>query len=190
MLLNCTATFFLLDYKTVRGRACYQTVRRLFSLFDCQTARGRATNQPVMTAAAAAFPPTHTRRKPIILNIIIIHLLHSHIHCDVDHSCSKLPQHDLHFSHTEGNFTFKEGNFFPQHCWQHCSISNLPPPGRKSRDRGSGGGTFILVEIFTSPGPKLPIYYCGEKWGHGYSEGMYTCQVNWEQWGNRYVDFA
>jgi len=29
-----------------------------------------------------------------------------------------------------------------------------------SHDRGSGGGNFILVEIFTSPGIHLTVYYC------------------------------
>ena len=85
MLQSCTANLFL---------------------FSTTRLHGRATNP--MTTAAAAF----LRRNPIILNIIIIHLLHSHIHCDLDHSCSKFSQHDLHFSRTEGNFTSKEGNFF------------------------------------------------------------------------------
>jgi len=47
-------------------------------------------------------------------------------------------------------------------------FSNLPPHfqisrrrGGKSRDRGSGGGNFILEKIFTSPGTKLPHYYLG-----------------------------
>ena len=113
---------------------------------DYQTARG--SNQPDDDGCCFFF----CSRKPIILNIIIIHLLHSHIHCDIDHSCSKLPQHDLNFFPHGGKFSLLRGKFFPQHCWQHCSISNLPPEGRNSRDRGSGGGTFILVEIFTSPG--------------------------------------
>jgi len=51
-----------------------------------------------------------------------------------------------------GKFSLQRGKFFPHLCWKHWSISNLPPEGRKSRDRGSGGWTFILEEIFTSPG--------------------------------------
>jgi len=58
----------------------------------------------------------------------------------------------------EGNFHSLEGNFFPHHCWQHCSISNLLPEGRKSPGLGSGEGNFILEEIFTSPGTNLTVY--------------------------------
>jgi len=38
-------------------------------------------------------------------------------------------------------------------------FSNLPPGGGKSRDRGSGGGNFILEKIFTSPHLHLTTYY-------------------------------
>jgi len=93
---NCTATF-IFDYKTVRGhthtRTLPKTLRRLF-FFYYKTIRGphttrlhgggRRGNHP---NGGCFFLP---RRKPIILNIIIIHLLHPYIHCDLDHSFSKL----------------------------------------------------------------------------------------------------
>jgi len=84
------------------------------------------------------FQPKH---RSLFLNIIIIHLLHSHIHCDLDHSCSILTLHDLHFFLNTRNENFPpqyiEGNFpFPHlHRWQHCyfffKFSNLPPEGRE-----------------------------------------------------------
>ena len=93
-------------------------------------------------------------RKQIFLNIIIIHLLHSHIHCDLDHSCSILTLHDLHFflQPTKRKFPSIEGKFFlfHLHSWQHCflfkspagtaffkspanttNFLNLPPEGRE-----------------------------------------------------------
>ena len=116
-------------------------------------------------AAAAAF-----------FNIIITHLLHSHIHCDLDHSCSKLTPHDLHFFinprrphfpppreisllhiHTVGNTApFQISRFF----------SNLPPSFKPTAGgegghvtRGSGGGNFIPEKIFTSPHLYRSSYY-------------------------------
>jgi len=64
-----------------------------------------------MMTAAAAFFSFSSSRKPIFLNIIIIHLVFSHIHCDLDHSCSKLHNAILIFFRTEGNFHSKEGIF-------------------------------------------------------------------------------
>ena len=83
--------------------------------------------------------------------IIITHSLHSHIHCDLNHSCSKLTQHDLHlflnprrphlpppkyifpsysqlatllFSNLPPSL-FKPTAFFQTH--RHLLFSNLPP---------------------------------------------------------------
>jgi len=51
------------------------------------------------------------RRKPIILNIIM-HVLHSYIHCDLDQSCTILHKsRDLHFS--VGREIFPWGGTFP-----------------------------------------------------------------------------
>ena len=112
------------------------------------------------------------------LHIILTHLLHSHIHCDLHHSCSTLTQHDLHLllyprkPHLPQ--TSIEGNSPPTHThsWQHYSfqisrqLSNLPPSfqtyrrrGGRSRDQKSGGGNFTLGKIFTSPGPDPSLYY-------------------------------
>ena len=79
-------------YKTDRGlaRACYQTVRRLSSLSLSLTPMTTTATTTTTTAAAAAAAAAS-------FNIIITHLLHSHIHCDLDYSCSKLTLHNLHF---------------------------------------------------------------------------------------------
>ena len=69
-----------------------------FPLLDYQTAPGeQPTNQPYDDGCCCCFFYFFSSRKSIFLNIIITHLLHSHIHCDLDHSFSKLTQHDLHF---------------------------------------------------------------------------------------------
>jgi len=69
----------------------------------------------------------------------------------------------------EGNFPYsqfatltisnmaEEGNF-PYSQLATLTISNMAPEGRESRDRGSGGGNFILEKMFTSPHLKLPGY--------------------------------
>ena len=72
MLPNCTATFFSL------------------SLTPMTTTTATTTTAAAAAAAAATAPAA-------FFNIIITHLLHSHIHCDLDHSCSKLTPNDLHF---------------------------------------------------------------------------------------------
>jgi len=144
MLPNCTASFFSSRQP------------------DCTW--GRATNQPTplttttMKTAAAFFSQN---RKQIFLNIIFIHLLHSHYHRDLDHSCPILTQHDLQLFYTPRNehFPYNEGNFFLSTPLATLLFSNLSPEGRKSRDQGSGGCYFILEEIFTSPGPYLTINY-------------------------------
>jgi len=62
----------------------------------------------------------------------------------------------------EGNFPYSQlatvGHF---HSSQLATLtfSNLAPEGRESRDRGSGGGIFILEKFFTSPGICLTHYY-------------------------------
>jgi len=111
-----------------------------------------------MTTTAAATAAFFSTRKPMFLNIII-HLLHSHIHCDLDHSCSKLTQHDLHF------FTARREIFIPKREIVTLSTVGNTDQFRISRRRGGShvtreveGGTFILEEILTSPGPKLLIY--------------------------------
>jgi len=153
---------------TVRGRACYQTLRRLFSfsttrlcgghtLPDCKAAAVGGVNQPDDGCWCCFFSNPKTDLLNII--IIIIHLLHSYVHCDLDHCCSKLHNTIFILLPQGGKFSLQKGKFFSQHCWQHCSISKLPPEGMKSLDQGIGGGTFILEEIFTSPVSKLPIYY-------------------------------
>jgi len=110
-----------------------------FSLFDYQTARG--SNQPDDDVCCFLF----SRRKPIILNFIII------IHLSNSHSLRLRPlllqtptTRYLFFSPHGGKFSLLREKFFPQHCWQHCSISNLPPEGRKACDRGSGGDLLFL----------------------------------------------
>ena len=124
---------------------------------------------PMTTTTAAAVAAF------LILSVII---LHSHIHCDLHHSCSTLTQHDLHLllyprkPHLPQ--TSIEGNSPPTHThsWQHYSfqisrqLSNLPPSfqtyrrrGGRSRDQKSGGGNFTLGKIFTSPGPDPSLYY-------------------------------
>ena len=111
-------------------------------------------------------------------NIIITHLLHSHIHCDLNHSCSKLTLHDLHFfinprklhfplpreifpsSYTSTQLAtlllFKSPAFFfkPTAIFQ-----TYRGRGGRSRDRGSGGGNFIPEKIFTSPHLHRSSYY-------------------------------
>ena len=110
-----------------------------FSLYDYQTARG--SNQPDDDVCCFLF----SRRKPIILNFIII------IHLSNSHSLRLRPlllqtptTRYLFFSPHGGKFSLLREKFFPQHCWQHCSISNLPPEGRKACDRGSGGDLLFL----------------------------------------------
>ena len=76
MLPNCTATFFL--FSTTRLHGAEQPTNPMTATNGC---------------CCCFF---FSNRKQIFLNIII-HLLHSHIHCDLDHSCSKLTLHDLHF---------------------------------------------------------------------------------------------
>ena len=178
MLPNCTATFL-----TTRlygdTRALPKTSRRLFLLQDCSRGhtnrlhgggRHRGFCHFFDYQTARGQPPwlwlLFPHRKPIVLNIvvIIIHLLHSCIHCDLDHSCSKLHKsRDLHFC--IGREIFTRGREilstnFPPLSWQPWPLSNLAPEGRESRDRGSGGGTFILEENFRSPGLYLTDYYC------------------------------
>jgi len=53
-------------------------------------------NQTPMTTTTATTPTTTAAAAAAFFNIIITHILHSHIHCDLDHSCSKLTLHDLH----------------------------------------------------------------------------------------------
>jgi len=136
----------LQDY-TGAVRACYQTVRRLFSLFDYQTARGRATNQPdddgCCCCSCLFFKPKTDLFKYYYYSLIT--LLRS------------LRLRPLLHQTPTTLFIFLPhgGKFFPQ----HCSISNLPPGCWKLRDLGSGGGNFILEEIFTSPGTNLTVYY-------------------------------
>jgi len=94
-------------------------------LLDHQTARGggQPTNQPDDDddddGCCRFFFPN---RKQIFLNIIIIHLLHSHIHCDLDHSCSILTLHDLNFFFPPRNENFPPLReiFSHLHRWQHC----------------------------------------------------------------------
>ena len=123
------------------GRAYYQTVRRLSSL--CNQPTNPDDDDDGCSCCCCCF---FSSRKQIFLNIIIIiHLLHSHIHCDLHYSCSILTLHDLHFFFNPRNENFPpfEGNFsFHLHRWQHCFFSILPSEGRKSRDLGSGGGKF------------------------------------------------
>jgi len=149
----------------LRGRptcACYQLYGDfLFSLSfrlpDCTW--GRQPTNPMMTAAAAAAAFLLKPKTDLFK-------YYYHTLITLSHSLRFRPLL-LQTPTTRSSFfparreisTFKEGNFFPQHCWQHCSISNLPPEGRKSRDRGSGGGNFILVQIFTSPWIHLTVYY-------------------------------
>ena len=66
MLPNCTATFLS------------------FRLPDC------TREQPKQPTRWWRLLLLFSSRKPIFLNIIIIHLFQSYIHCDLDHSCSKL----------------------------------------------------------------------------------------------------
>ena len=110
MLPNCTATFFLFSTTRLHG--------------------GEQPTNPMLTTAAAAF--FSPNRKQIFLNIIIIHLLHSHIHCDLDHSCSILPLHDLHFfSRTERKFPSIEGFFFPSTLLATQLIFKSPAGGEE-----------------------------------------------------------
>ena len=150
----------LQDYTGAR-RASYQTVRRLFFLFSTTRLHGgqQPTNQPDDDGwCCCCF---FSSRKQIFLNIIIIHLLHSQIHCDLN-TLAPNSHYTIFISFpTERKFSLQWGEFFPSTLLATLLISNLPPEGRKSRDVGSGGGNFILEEIFTSPGTNLTIYYCG-----------------------------
>jgi len=67
------------------------------------------------------------------LNIIIIPLLHSHIHCDLHHSWSILTLHDLHFFFNPRNKNFPPLReiFFPSTPLATLLFSNLPPEGRE-----------------------------------------------------------
>ena len=159
-------------------RACYQTVRRLSSLCNRTTNQPRWRRRQRLLLLLLFFS---NRNTDLFLSIIIIHLLHSHIHCDLDHSCSILTLHDLHFflNPRHQNFPPAREIFFTQHSWQHCLFQisrhfqiSCRWRGR-SRDRGSGGGNFILEKIFTSPGTKLPIYY----WGCKKLEGLDSSKV-------------
>jgi len=75
-----------------RARACYQTVRRLSSL-TLQPNPDDDDDDDDGCCCCCCY-----RCCCYFLNIIIItHLFHSHIHCDLDHSRSKLTLHDPHF---------------------------------------------------------------------------------------------
>ena len=74
----------LQDYGAWRAHAT-----KLYGDFLLSLSLTPMTTTTTTTAAAAA--------TAAFFNIIITHLLHSHIHCDLNHSCSKLTLHDLHF---------------------------------------------------------------------------------------------
>ena len=105
-------------YKTVRGLARAHATKLygdfLLSLYN-QTPMTTTT-----TAAAAAF-----------FNIIITHLLHSHIHCNLNHSCSKLTSHDL-------------------HLFLNPRKPHLPPP-REIFPSSSTSNTVDNTDFFKSP---------------------------------------
>ena len=62
------------------------------------------------------------------------------------------PEGNYHFSQlaTEGHFHYSQ--------LATLTISNMAPDGWESRDRGSGGGNFILEKTITSPGIHLTTY--------------------------------
>ena len=95
-LPDCTGA----HYQTAQLRGA-SNFRASTHIFYYQTARN---NHPDYSCF---FP----RRKPIILNIIIMHLIHSYIHCDLDNSCYILHKsRDLHFS--VGKAIFPPGSKF------------------------------------------------------------------------------
>jgi len=55
-------------------------------------------------------------------------------------------------------------NKFPYSQMATLTISNMAPEGRESRDRGSGGGNFILEKTITSLGICLSTYYLRVIW--------------------------
>ena len=116
----------LLQDCTGQGHACYQTVRRLSSL----SLQPNPDDDDDDDGCCC------------FLNIIIIHLLHSHIHCDLDHSCSKLTLHDLHFFLNPRSQNFPPPREISLHLHIHtvgntaffkspAIFSYLPPEGRE-----------------------------------------------------------
>jgi len=112
-------------------------------------------------------------RKQIILNIIkIIHLLHSYIHCDLDHSTSKLHKlHDHHYFLPPGReifirrrksfppqYTFPRGGKFPirRGKFSLLAVGN-PAQNQISRRRGGSHvtrdleGEHIFLKKFLQP---------------------------------------
>ena len=143
--------FFLLLQEYTRA-VHYQTARRrragtsvyFFRLLDCT-----AATTPMMSAF---FPAENRSFKYYYYTLIT--LLHSLRLRPLLLQTPRVTRSS--FQDREGNFHLWEGNFrylFPSISWQPYILSNLPPEGRQSRNRGSGGGTFSLEEIFTSPGP-------------------------------------
>ena len=117
-LQDCTGTHA--RYQKLHGGFFdYKTVRRGI-LPDCTAAGGTGASAFFWLPDCTGQPPwlwlLFPHRKPIILNIvvIIIHLLHSCIHCDLDHSCSKLHKsRDFHFCTGREIFT-RGGKFYLQ----------------------------------------------------------------------------
>ena len=114
-------------------RACYKTVRRLSSLTLslCNPNPDDDDDDGCCCCCCCC----------CFLNIIIIHLLHSHIHCDIDHSCSKLTLHDLHFFLNPRSLNFpptREISLLHIHTVGNTAFfkspaifSNHPPKGRE-----------------------------------------------------------
>ena len=111
LLPNCTASFFSL------------------SLQPNPMMTTTTTTTAATTAAAAAAAATTT----------IFLILHSHIHCDLNHSCSKLTLHDLHLFLNPRRLHLPTPKFiFPSYSQlatilffqisHHLLFSNLPPP--------------------------------------------------------------
>ena len=103
----------------------------LLPFFDYQTARGQPPSWWLL------FP----RRRPIILNIIV-HLLHSCIHCDLDHTWT------FHTYISPGRQIFPP-HFPPQHTFSLSSVGNLTYFQIWRRRRGSHvTGKVVVVLLF------------------------------------------
>ena len=130
------------------------------------------TTATTTTAAAAATAPA------AFFNIIITHLLHSHIHCDLNHSCSKLTPRDLHLflnprrphlppprdifpsSDTSTQLAALLFSNLPPSFFKPPAIfSNLPGEGREDLTKKVEGVILLLRKSLPPLGWTPPLYY-------------------------------
>jgi len=110
---------FLQDYTGVSAHAT-KLYGDFFSLLDHQTARGRATNQPDdgdkrLLLLLFFFKPKTDLFKYYYSLIALSHSLRLRpllLQTHTTRSSFLSPRSE--------NFPYNEGNFYHQHCWQHC----------------------------------------------------------------------